>query len=210
MRIITAVTVGLAVGVSLMGCSETHFLNAMGMGKTAPDETKVATNQTLAMPPDLQLRAPSATATANDESAQPAPANNATPPAALPNPVLAEGPAKADETSGDNSYDTGAQQLSTNPDQPVKPAKPANPQTASLGAAGNSSVQSSQKSDLFGDKTKEDAYQKYGISKTRPDGTPKSQSELEKELLAAIQAEKRKANPNYGTVWNMGNIFSGN
>jgi hypothetical protein len=54
---------------------------------------------------------------------------------------------------------------------------------------------------------KQDVYEKYGISKTGPDGKPKSQNELYKELRAAQLAEKRKANPSYGTIWNMGNVF---
>jgi hypothetical protein len=54
---------------------------------------------------------------------------------------------------------------------------------------------------------KQDVYERYGISKVGPDGKPKSQSQLYRELHDAQLAEKRKANPNYGTVWNMGNIF---
>ena len=54
---------------------------------------------------------------------------------------------------------------------------------------------------------KQDVYEKYGISKIGPDGKPKSENELYKELHAAQLAEKRKANPNYGTIWNMGNVF---
>ena len=47
------------------------------------------------------------------------------------------------------------------------------------------------------------AYIKYGISKFRPDGSPKTTEELQKELNAAIIAEKKKNNPNYGTIWNL-------
>lgn len=54
---------------------------------------------------------------------------------------------------------------------------------------------------------KQDVYEKYGISKTGPDGKPKTENQLYKELRAAQIAEKRKANPNYGTIWNMGNVF---
>ena len=53
----------------------------------------------------------------------------------------------------------------------------------------------------------QDIYEKYGISKVGPDGKPKSENQLYKELHAAQLAEKRKANPNYGTIWNMGNVF---
>ncbi len=54
---------------------------------------------------------------------------------------------------------------------------------------------------------KQDIYERYGISKVKSDGTPKSERELVRELREAQIAEKRKKNPNYGTVWNMGNIF---
>jgi len=52
-----------------------------------------------------------------------------------------------------------------------------------------------------------DAFERYGISKIGPDGKPKSDTQLYKELHDAQLAEKRRANPNYGTIWNMGNIF---
>jgi hypothetical protein len=55
---------------------------------------------------------------------------------------------------------------------------------------------------------KQDVYERYGISKTDADGKPKPQGVLYKELHDAQLAEKRRANPNYGTFWNMGNIFS--
>jgi hypothetical protein len=49
---------------------------------------------------------------------------------------------------------------------------------------------------------------KYGISKTKPDGTAKTGAEINTELRNAIIAEKRRANPNYGTIRNIGAIFS--
>ena len=55
---------------------------------------------------------------------------------------------------------------------------------------------------------KPDVYEKYGISKVGSDGKPKSQSQLYKELREAQIAEKRRTNPSYGTIWNMGNVFS--
>jgi hypothetical protein len=53
-----------------------------------------------------------------------------------------------------------------------------------------------------------DAYAKYGISKTNPDGTPKEKQQLWKELREAQLAEKRQRNPNYGTIFNIGELFS--
>ncbi len=58
-----------------------------------------------------------------------------------------------------------------------------------------------------GEEPKQDVYEKYGISKVGPDGKAKSENQLYKELRAAQLAEKRRANPNYGTIWNMGNVF---
>lgn len=58
-----------------------------------------------------------------------------------------------------------------------------------------------------GEEPKQDVYEKYGISKVGPDGKAKTENQLFKELHAAQLAEKRKANPNYGTIWNMGNVF---
>ncbi len=52
-----------------------------------------------------------------------------------------------------------------------------------------------------------DNYAKYGISKTHPDGRPKTPQELSIELKAALLAEKRRTNPGYGTFRNIGAIF---
>jgi hypothetical protein len=52
-----------------------------------------------------------------------------------------------------------------------------------------------------------DPYARYGISKTKPDGTPKTEGELVNELRAAKLAEKRRENPNYGTIFNVGDLF---
>lgn len=50
-------------------------------------------------------------------------------------------------------------------------------------------------------------YEKAGISLTKPDGTRKTQGELQAEYKAWYVAQKRQQNPNYGTVFNMGNVF---
>jgi hypothetical protein len=55
---------------------------------------------------------------------------------------------------------------------------------------------------------KQDVYAEYGISKTNPDGTPKNDQALKKELKAAILKRKQQQNPNYGTFKNFGAIFS--
>jgi hypothetical protein len=52
-----------------------------------------------------------------------------------------------------------------------------------------------------------DVYEKYGISKLNPNGTKKNSEKLRAELRAAVIAEKRKTNPNYGTIRNIGSLF---
>lgn len=54
-----------------------------------------------------------------------------------------------------------------------------------------------------------DIYEQYGISKVNTDGTPKTSDQLREELRKAILAKKRESNPGYGTISNIGNIFSG-
>jgi hypothetical protein len=55
---------------------------------------------------------------------------------------------------------------------------------------------------------KKDIYAEYGISKTKPDGTPKLEGDLRNELKQAILKRKRETNPGYGTIRNIGGIFS--
>ena len=54
---------------------------------------------------------------------------------------------------------------------------------------------------------KRDIYAEYGISKLKPDGTPKLEGDLKAELKQAMLKRKQQQNPNYGTVFNIGNIF---
>jgi hypothetical protein len=54
----------------------------------------------------------------------------------------------------------------------------------------------------------QDVFDQYGISKTKPDGTPKTQVELSAELKAAVLRKKKQQNPSYGTIGNIGNIFN--
>lgn len=199
MRNFAGIAVGLTLSAGLLGCSEVSVMNTMGLGKSAPDETKVVTNNNLALPPDLQLRAPSA-APANETQVASTPTApvSATPPDAFSAPAVESNPqvASAEQTP----YDTGEQQLDTFGSTTPAPSAGTQPQP---------SVQTDGKRDLFGTGIREDAYKKFGISKTRPDGTAKTQGELDRELLEAVRQEKRKQNPKYGTVFNIGDLFKG-
>ena len=78
--------------------------------------------------------------------------------------------------------------------QDASPAKPAKSASASAPAATSTNPADS-------------VYEQAGISVTNPDGTRKSDDQLRKELQAYYIAQKKAKNPNYGTVFNMRNIF---
>jgi hypothetical protein len=52
-----------------------------------------------------------------------------------------------------------------------------------------------------------DVYERYGISKVKADGTPKTSAELGAELRKVYLAKKRQQDPKHGTIFNIGNIF---
>ena len=151
----------LLVAPLLGGCGSWGMSRLLGDSKSNDLDTGVAQGQNLAMPPDLQLRAPA-------EGAAPEPANTAS---------LSSG--DYEEPIADTGDGIAAEPL----------AGGRKPATVSPGQTG-------------------DNYDKYGISKTHADGRPKTREELIEELKAAQLAEKRKKNPNYGTIWNAGELFS--
>lgn len=149
-RTMTTRNFALAIAaMALGGCSSSGMLEKMGMGSGPTPQQTVQTGNPLAMPPDLQLKAPGQTA----ETYQPNTAKGA--------PVAGQQVAAA---------------------TPVEPA----PAPAPAG----------------------DVYEEYGIDKMKPDGTAKTKAELQRELKAAVLKRKQQQNPNYGTVKNLGNIFS--
>jgi hypothetical protein len=162
------VAVLIAVGGVVAGCSETGFQDIIGAGKYTPDETQVAVNQPLSVPPDLQLRPPS------DE---PQPVASA--PAPIEQPV-----------SGDLQQ---PQDLGLSPqDQPAAPQAQPQPQPQQQASAGEP----------------QDVYAQWGVSRHHPDGTEKSQLELNEEMRVKRDQAKRQQDPNYGTIWNLGSVWS--
>lgn len=146
-RIVVIISI-MATGAALTGCAGGGLFDVAGYGKSmAPNETAVRSGQNLAMPPDLQLRAPS-------------------------------GPITEDYVP--NTAAAGTDPASA-PAQDVAAATPVKPDG--------------------------DVYERNGISKFHPDGTPKTDQELADELKAIYLAKKRQKNPNYGTIFNIGNIF---
>jgi hypothetical protein len=93
-----------------------------------------------------------------------------------------------------------ANSVASNP--PAENAVPAAPATGTAAPAPQPQVAAAQPTN-----SADDVYARYGISKTKPDGTPKTSADLIAELRKAQLEEKRRANPNYGTIWNIGNLF---
>ncbi len=84
------------------------------------------------------------------------------------------------------------------PAAPVKTAALAKPKAGAASIYGDGAAPAAP----------QDVFDQYGISKTKPDGTPKTQEELSKELKAAVLLRKKQQNPGYGTIANIGNIFN--
>lgn len=143
----------VALPLVLSACTETKFLDTIGAGKTAPDESAVQPGRQLSMPPDLNLPAPA---------------------------------------------DADMNLASTDPVAPATTTASTAPQSNSPIVPGTNMTFEQQQDQL---------YAKYGINKMKPDGTPKTFEELQAELAAAVKAEKKAANPNYGTIWNIGELF---
>lgn len=178
----------IALAASVSACAETSLQDTFGAGKVVPDATQVPTNQALTMPPDLQLRPPGSAPT---PSAQPA-----VPGAAMPEAQQAYVP----PPSGQPLALETAQEAGVAPPPAPEPVEQASqyPQTAVA-----TNVAPAPAPAATGD-----IYDRYGISKTNPDGTPKSPGQMREELRQKQIAEKQAQNPSYGTIFNIGSIWS--
>lgn len=54
----------------------------------------------------------------------------------------------------------------------------------------------------------QDAYARAGVSRYHPDGREKTQLELNEEMRQKRVEAERQKDPNYGTIWNLGSIWS--
>lgn len=162
---------------ALTGCGTNSFMETMGYGKYSPDETKVQANQSLSMPPSLQLPPPSGTQTQSAAAAPPQPSN-----------LLAG----QKVTASPPEY--GAVDPNQVPQVPAYQTPPAQPQT--LAAA------TPQAPVIDQTPPPQDVYDKLGISKVHPDGRPKTKAELINELRKMKIAKEREKNPNYGSIFN--------
>jgi hypothetical protein len=76
------------------------------------------------------------------------------------------------------------------------------------GGAAAAPVKTRKEAALANQNPQGDIYEQYGISKLKPDGTKKEDWELREELRKAIIAKKRQQNPGYGTIRNIGGLFT--
>ena len=173
-------------GVLLTGCSETGFQDWFGAGKYVPDESLVQQGQALSTPPDLALRPPGDASQPVQQAYQPPPPPQQTYEGQQPiyqpqQTYQAPQPQQQVYQQPQQTYQAPQpqQQVYQQP-QPLQPQ----PQAAT------------------------DIYAKWGVSRYRPDGTEKSQPELNEELRQKNIAMERAKNPNYGTIFNMGSIWT--
>ena len=182
------IALSLAVLLALGACTETQFADTLGVGKSAPDESQIRVNQALSMPPDLQLKQPTG------EVSEYGTPNKAKAVSTTTRTVSAA-PDYAEETIVDEPVMTAT----TDPVAPPKPVK-----TAAADATATTATTPGEEPKP---PTIDDAYARYGISKTYPNGKPKPVGVLNDELRKAEAAAKRAADPKYGTIWNMGDMF---
>ena len=156
-------------GGVLAGCSETGFQDMIGAGKYTPDETKVAVNQPLSAPPDLQLRPPSDEPPPRSQAAQQPPSDNL------------QQPQDFALSPENEPVAVQSQSQSQAQGQPQQQASAGEPQ---------------------------DIYARWGVSRYHPDGREKSQIELNAEMREKRLEAKRQQDSDYGTIWNLGSIWS--
>ncbi len=127
------------------------------------------------------------------------------------NPPLSVPPDLRLPPPGQGSGDVAASTMAENTraDSLITPPqdRPVNAGSAVRTAAAGASAKTAPEDDgtLKGDFY--DIYRKKGISLYHPDGRRKTIAELNRELQKKIIEEKRRKNPNYGTIFNIGSIF---
>lgn len=174
-----------AVGVA--GCSGSNSVSkTLGMSKDVPDERVVRTHQALSVPPDLTLRPPP----------------DSTKRTGTPNPYAQQATSSV-QSSGLNNPPSGTTYAQPEPDYnqtaSANSSQPQSLEPANTQAAANQPATPPVAAN--------DVYAKYGISKTNPDGSRKSEAQLIKELRQKYNEAKQVENPNYGSVFNIGNLF---
>jgi len=192
----TARLTGLAlVSVMLAGCSETGFQDWFGAGKYIPDENQVSQGRVLSAPPDLQLHPPGTTQQPAQPVQQVAQApTSPTPPSSYQQSVDGKAPIYEPK----KTYQQAPQQQQAY--QPQQPPAYQAPQPQPQ--------QVSQAPQQLQPQASNDPYARWGVSRYNADGTKKTQVQLDQEMRKKKLEIERQKNPNYGTIWNLGSIWS--
>ncbi len=165
----------------LAACSETSVLDAFDSGNRGEDTGAIVSNQPLSVPPDLSLRQP--------------------------------GAANAPAYSGNGLQ---VQQGQRAPSQAYQAPPPPQPQTQQQPAWQNSAPAPAQQQQAYQapaaprKNPADEPYLRNGINPYNADGTRKKQSVLDKEARAKKIELERAKNPDYGTVFNSGELWSSN
>jgi len=195
----TARLVGLALAsVMLAGCSETSFQDVFGAGKYIPDENQVHQGQVLTAPPDLQLRPPG-------QAPQPQPQRVAQ----SPQPVDTAPPPYQQSTQGNAPLYEPQKVYQPAPQRQVyQPAPQPQPVYQQPKPQQISQAPQQLQPQKLQPQAANDPYAKWGVSRYKADGTKKTQAELDEEMRKKRLAIERQKNPNYGTIFNLGSIWS--
>ena len=165
------------------GCTETSVLDAFDSGNRGEDTGAVVSNQPLSVPPDLSLRRPGA----------------ANAPAFRGNGLQVQQGQRA-PSQIPQTQQPAWQNTPPAPQQQAYQAPPP-PRDPTAGIS-NNVIQSRNPAD--------EPYIRHGINPYNPDGTRKKQSVLDKEARAKKIELERAKNPDYGTVFNSGDLWSSN
>jgi hypothetical protein len=175
-------------------CSETSVLDTFDSGNRGHENGAIVSNQPLSVPPDLSLRQPGAANapaySGNGLQVQQGQRASSQTYQAPPPPQ----PQTQQQPAWQNSAPAPAQQ------QQAYQAPPA-PRDNTAGIS-NNVIQSQNPAD--------EPYLRNGINPYNADGTRKKQSVLDKEARAKKIELERAKNPNYGTVFNSGDIWTSN
>ncbi len=188
----TARLAGLAlVSVMLAGCSETNFQDWFGAGKYIPDENQVHQGQVLAAPPDLQLHPPG-------DAQQPV-----RPVAQAPQPVEAAPPPYQQNAQSNAPLYEPQKVYQPAPKQPQPAYQQPQPQPQQV-----SQAPQTQTPQQLQPQAANDPYAKWGVSRYKADGTLKTPAELNAEMSKKKLEIERQKNPNYGTIFNLGSVWT--
>ncbi len=182
-----AVIAALSGLVFVGGCAG-GFRETFGLTKKSPNENLVRVNRPLSLPPDYSLKAPDTSVPAVEAGEQLPPGQNA----ARTVPAAGTVPAPAPVRQAGGPAVIG---------QPA-PAQPVPVRTAAVSPTAPAAPPAAAPAKPV------DVYEQWGVSKTNPDGTPKTDAQLAAELRKKYLEKKKAANPNYGTWKNfLGALF---